>query len=66
MKVPPKRKGNPRPVRRPVQPLGLNESPSEKEGKSNREAFFADVHKGLNESPSEKEGKCVRLERCIA
>ena len=39
----------------------LNESPSEKEGKSNRESFFADVHKGLNESPSEKEGKSARF-----
>ena len=36
---------------------GLNESPSEKEGKSARPALSAKTMAGLNESPSEKEGK---------
>ena len=36
---------------------GLNESPSEKEGKSRRGAFNRDRQLSLNESPSEKEGK---------
>ena len=57
MKVPPKRKGNPqKKLTIIVKTLTLNESPSEKEGKSGAgadgEAFFT-----LNESPSEKEGK---------
>ena len=61
MKVPPKRKGN--------QWLDdysramlerLNESPSEKEGKSNAQ-LLTEINKGgLNESPSEKEGKWRR------
>ena len=58
MKVPPKRKGNPR-VRRqpPSYPSGLNESPSEKEGKSARLFTRGESGLSLNESPSEKEGK---------
>ena len=36
---------------------GLNESPSEKEGKSVYEGFGISVQDCLNESPSEKEGK---------
>ena len=38
--------------------LTLNESPSEKEGKSRQEIFHHRVTGALNESPSEKEGKC--------
>ena len=37
--------------------VGLNESPSEKEGKYARYGASAPSHHGLNESPSEKEGK---------
>ena len=58
MKVPPKRKGN------RVQALqedadlgGLNESPSEKEGKFGSEGAMRQSSSRLNESPSEKEGK---------
>ena len=58
MKVPPKRKGN-------VKQLGcyfktarsLNESPSEKEGKSPAYRRLESSPCCLNESPSEKEGK---------
>ena len=59
MKVPPKRKGN-------CEGEGadgafnlgrLNESPSEKEGKSENQVHRRRVLKSLNESPSEKEGK---------
>ena len=35
----------------------LNESPSEKEGKSRGLPFYQRTDIGLNESPSEKEGK---------
>ena len=35
----------------------LNESPSEKEGKSGSTLRATDEHGRLNESPSEKEGK---------
>ena len=58
MKVPPKRKGNfgrcrvQAPDRR-----SLNESPSEKEGKSIEQLEEAVEILPLNESPSEKEGK---------
>ena len=58
MKVPPKRKGNTvstclvAPRTHP-----LNESPSEKEGKSRTIKTPAGSHPALNESPSEKEGK---------
>ena len=39
---------------------GLNESPSQKEGKLSLEGVLL-VHRGcLNESPSQKEGKSVR------
>ena len=37
--------------------LGLNESPSEKEGKFPGSPEFYLIPRGLNESPSEKEGK---------
>ena len=66
MKVPPKRKGN-RKIEHGYSPSsrGLNESPSEKEGK-----FCDPAVQGwgycLNESPSEKEGKytvCYRRDR---
>ena len=58
MKVPPKRKGNCRkcPPDRGFA-KGLNESPSEKEGKSRAAAALLFGAVGLNESPSEKEGK---------
>ena len=61
MKAPPKRKGNLRwLVRACSANLTLNESPSEKEGKS---AFaligMGSVLTSLNESPSKKEGKSV-------
>ena len=58
MKVPPKRKGNPRPGflwRRNLR--RLNESPSEKEGKCLCLRLVAMNRRRLNESPSEKEGK---------
>ena len=57
MKVPPKRKGN-EPIRRAkITFRALNESPSEKEGKSGGRAGENFRGKTLNESPSEKEGK---------
>ena len=58
MKVPPKRKGN-NGVGGNVQTLhSLNESPSEKEGKSPKRSTSSRVSSAcLNESPSEKEGK---------
>ena len=37
----------------------LNESPSEKEGKSHESVELTVPTRGLNESPSEKEGKCL-------
>ena len=58
MKVPPKRKGN-----KALDSLGcapyspLNESPSEKEGKSRLFRTITTEKLTLNESPSEKEGK---------
>ena len=40
------------------EPVGLNESPSEKEGKfAAMKHIYAPGFSGLNESPSEKEGK---------
>ena len=39
----------------------LNESPSEKEGKSKTEESFNEALEGLNESPSEKEGKSKNI-----
>ena len=58
MKVPPKRKGNLILVRGvPALSPCLNESPSEKEGKSRRGIQSPRTITGLNESPSEKEGK---------
>ena len=58
MKVPPKRKGNLAPTsncQRLFTPL--NESPSEKEGKSTTPRPNIPKPESLNESPSEKEGK---------
>ena len=58
MKVPPKRKGNIRPLQNlPILTIALNESPSEKEGKYHQVQQNADLNTTLNESPSEKEGK---------
>ena len=60
MKVPPKRKGNRASSSySQLTTGGLNESPSEKEGKSPhyRDQVQWQLH-CLNESPSEKEGKC--------
>ena len=57
MKVPPKRKGNNAQYCGKIPELGLNESPSQKEGKcSGREATELKTRR-LNESPSQKEGK---------
>ena len=42
---------------------GLNESPSEKEGKSRPPLLTIPRPPGLNESPSEKEGKSEALSR---
>ena len=39
----------------------LNESPSEKEGKSHRQSNLRPHRRSLNESPSEKEGKSGNL-----
>ena len=59
MKVPPKRKGNLETKgRKEHENLSLNESPSEKEGKSGTFAASIVMTTRLNESPSEKEGKC--------
>ncbi len=58
MKALPKRKGNLAGLLHRHQGFGgLNESPSEKEGKSGRIRAVAAGNAGLNESPSEKEGK---------
>ena len=58
MKVPPKRKGNVAWVDAVLEDgKGLNESPSEKEGKSSGFGKTTTIFEGLNESPSEKEGK---------
>ena len=58
MKVPPKRKGNPGGPPGRLEGRALNESPSEKEGKSVSFSIKTLLHISLNESPSEKEGKC--------
>ena len=60
MKVPPKRKGNGLTYTGcRARAQALNESPSEKEGKSENQAHSRGILKNaLNESPSEKEGKC--------
>ena len=58
MKVPPKRKGNSFPQVPRARHDGLNESPSEKEGKSCATFSWVQYITCLNESPSEKEGKC--------
>ena len=61
MKVPPKRKGNLCwLVRACSANLTLNESPSEKEGKSTSSRDSGAGAASLNESPSEKEGKFTR------
>ena len=57
MKVPPKRKGNPGGPPGRLEGRALNESPSEKEGKSVSFSIKTLLHISLNESPSEKEGK---------
>ena len=59
MKALPKRKGNTHPKTTSSHlTTSLNESPSEKEGKSpHSEATRAVLISSLNESPSEKEGK---------
>ena len=44
----------------PVPTLSLNESPSEKEGKSAKPNTNTPATSALNESPSEKEGKYVQ------
>ena len=45
----------------PVATLCLNESPSQKEGKSVRFESMETQKSSLNESPSQKEGKYVRM-----
>ena len=62
MKALPKRKGNPN-LRGDGLCFnrGLNESPSEKEGKYWYLSAEVVSHMSLNESPSEKEGKLVRV-----
>ena len=59
MKVPPKRKGNDKYLAGILaRHVPLNESPSEKEGKSFRQRLQSSRFScPLNESPSEKEGK---------
>ena len=57
MKVPPKRKGNYYTTFYFVSLQTLNESPSEKEGKSSWDSRRGWNGQALNESPSEKEGK---------
>ena len=58
MKVPPKRKGNTSVTIGPgLAIFSLNESPSEKEGKSAGAAAVKAGASCLNESPSKKEGK---------
>ena len=57
MKVPPKRKGNAAIERPLIGITSLNESPSEKEGKSSGFGKTTTILETLNESPSEKEGK---------
>ena len=58
MKVPPKRKGNCFGAGSLANgDAALNESPSEKEGKSGVFLTTIDKYDSLNESPSEKEGK---------
>ena len=62
MKVPPKRKGNAAGNRlKGGWEYALNESPSEKEGKSSTMTFLPIFAAPLNESPSEKEGKLGHL-----
>ena len=58
MKVPPKRKGNTMETDEHGSIAEtLNESPSEKEGKSPANCYRLRPFTALNESPSEKEGK---------
>ena len=59
MKVPPKRKGNVQLYYGARKLSRLNESPSEKEGKSRASLSRVLISPCLNESPSEKEGKCL-------
>ena len=57
MKALPKWKGNSNAYNKEHIMTGLNESPSEKEGKSECRAPAQQRTRRLNESPSEKEGK---------
>ena len=57
MKALPKRKGNLDAFLLKFENQGLNESPSEKEGKLSSSRSCSLMSEGLNESPSEKEGK---------
>ena len=68
MKVPPKRKGNPRFINVVYKSGlgGLNESPSEKEGKFQRARVVRVSPVCLNESPSEKEGKSCNAKLFVA
>ena len=50
-------------LNRPVTPMPLNESPSEKEGKSPSSSPTGGITATLNESPSEKEGKSATAPR---
>ena len=61
MKVPPKRKGNTGGGSATLGSASLNESPSEKEGKSLQHGVAVKGLSGLNESPSEKEGKFAEI-----
>ena len=62
MKVPPKRKGNTSSMAAPSPcPQSLNESPSQKEGKSSSPKLATHARQpSLNESPSKKDGKLLR------
>ena len=57
MKALPRRKGNHRPDMVVLTESGLNESPSQKEGKSEILSTVTKSLPRLNESPSQKEGK---------
>ena len=59
MKALPRRKGNSGHGQPPAQWQCLNESPSQKEGKSATTTSKPTPTVNLNESPSEKEGKCI-------
>ena len=46
-------------------PVGLNESPSQKEGKFHAQTLRGRLRKRLNESPSQKEGKWNQLSGAV-